>query len=294
MERRDSKFIENFERRVEKTIKRYRLCDKKDKIFVACSGGKDSTTVMYLLNKFGYHVEGLMIDLLMGEWSKKNLQNMKKFYKETGVKLNVISIRKELGYSICYIKSVIKSKSKFKVTDCIVCGILRRWLLNRKARELGATKLATGHNFDDEAETVLMNIFDGNPKLGVSMGPKVGITKDSKFVQRIKPLYFVKEVDVRKYSELMGFPVLYARCPCSVGVTRRRIAKFLDDLESEIPKIKKNIVNNFSLLIPRLKRSFKGEGMRYCEVCGEPSRGHMCNACKVIKMLKGDREKIKL
>jgi uncharacterized protein (TIGR00269 family) len=277
-------FIEEFEKKVKDTIEKYHLLSKEDKVIVACSGGKDSTTTIYLLKKFGYNVEGMIIDLLMGEWSKKNLENIKKFCKENGIKLHVINMRKEFGCSMCYIRMSLQSKTK--LSNCGICGVIKRWLLNRKARELGATKIATGHNLDDEAETVLMNIFAGNPELCIGFGPKTGITNDGKFVQRIKPLYFCTNEEVRKYSKIMNFPVLYEPCPCSLGSFRREIRKWLTEMESYDPEVKINIVKNFLKLLPILRRNRKKGELKHCKVCSEPSRNDICKTCELIKTLR--------
>ena len=123
----------SIEKKVLQTLNKYKLISKKDKIVVALSGGKDSTSVLFILNKLGYHVEGLMIDLHLGNWSKIHLKNMEKFCSELGVKLNVADLKKELGQGICFIKSVLKKKKN--LTGCAVCGTVKRWILNKHAKK---------------------------------------------------------------------------------------------------------------------------------------------------------------
>jgi uncharacterized protein (TIGR00269 family) len=279
-----AEFIERFEEKVKGTIKEYGLVNKKDKVVVACSGGKDSTTTLYLLHKFGYDVEALTIDLNIGEWSDKNLKNIRGFCERLGVKLDVLSMREEYGCSICYIRSGIQSKKK--LGNCSICGVIKRWLLNKRSRELGATKLATGHNLDDEAETVLMTLFKGNPEIISGSGPITAGVKDRKFVPRIKPLYFCTNDEVRRYSKAAKFPVLYDPCPCSVGTYRIRIRKWLAGLARRDPEIKANIVRNFLALLPILRKDRKpGKKMKYCRICQEPSRNDVCKRCQLMNMM---------
>lgn len=264
---------------VMRTIKENNLISKADKVIVAMSGGKDSTTVAYLLKKFGYEPEALHINLHMGKWSDENLANVKKFCQQYKIPLHVFSIKKDLGHTICYIKDVVKSQTNLK--QCTICGILRRWLINKKARQLGATKLATGHNLDDEAQTALMNLFKGNLMLGINSGPKVGLFEDKMFVTRIKPLYFCKEEDVRKYSQSMKFPVLYQRCPCVIGAYRHEVRNHLNDLEKSNPRMKENIVRSYMKMLPELRAVIKKNSIRHCKECGEPSRNDTCKACHI-------------
>ena len=186
---------------------------------------------------------------------------------------------------MCYIKDILKSKG-LKLRSCTICGILKRYLLNREARKLRAAKLAIGHNLDDESETILMNFFKGQEKYNAKLGPKIGLIKDKKFVQRIKPLYFCKNDDVRKYSKLMNFPVIYEKCPCSADVFRRNIRNELNEYEKINKDVKLNIVNNFLRLLPKLRENIKKGKLSYCKVCCEVSRQDICSACKIIGMLK--------
>jgi uncharacterized protein (TIGR00269 family) len=275
--------VGEFEAKVRETIKDYELCNKKDKIVVAMSGGKDSTTVAYLLKKFGYNLEAIHINLLMGKWSDENQEDVEIFCKKHKIPLHIYDVRKEIGYAMCYVKSVLQNKAKLK--QCTVCGIIRRWIINKKARELGADKIATGHNLDDEAQNVFMNFMHGNPSLGINLGPLTGSIQDKKFVSRIKPLYFMKEKDVELYSREKKFPVLYQRCPCVVGALRHKIRKQLDVLEEKDKNIKENLVRNFLKIQKELRKRIKGE-LVYCKECGEPSRNEVCKVCSMLKQMK--------
>jgi uncharacterized protein (TIGR00269 family) len=279
----NQKEIKEFEAKVRKTIQEYQLCSKKDKIIVAMSGGKDSTVVAHLLKKFGYNVEAIHINLLMGKWSDENQKDVELFCSEHKIPLHVYDIREEIGYAMCYVKSVLKERAKLK--QCTVCGIIRRWLINKKARELKGTRIATGHNLDDEAQNVFMNFMHGNPNLGINLGPVTGSIQDKKFVLRIKPLYFIKEKDVEIYSRTKKFPVLYQRCPCVVGALRHKIRKELDMLEKMNSDCKEKLVLNFLGIQKELRKKIKGK-LIYCKECGEPSRNEICRVCSMLKSLR--------
>lgn len=270
----------NIESDVKKTIEKYGLLEKKDNIVVALSGGKDSTSILYILHKLGYNVQGLMIDLKLGNWSVTHNENMKEFCSSLGVKLTIVDLKEELGQGICFIKSVLKKQKN--LTGCTVCGIIKRWILNKYAKKLGADKIVTGHNLDDETQTVLMNFLKGNVYLGANSTPMTGEKNKKGFVQRVKPFFFTPEDEIRKYAKEKNFKILYDKCPCAIGTYRVETRAWLEGISNE-EKLK--IVKSFQKIIPKLRKESVSQTFE-CKKCGEPSRGELCNACKIFECMK--------
>jgi len=268
------------ENKVKQTLKKLKL-SKKEKIVVALSGGKDSATTAYFLHKFGYKIEGLHIDLGMGDYSKRCRDAVEKLCGLFGIKLYVYDVKKEMGSSMCYIRTSIQARQTHgEIKNCAICGVIKKWILNKVAREKGFKLIATGHNLDDEAQTFLINILKGSPELSANTGCITQNTKDRKFVARIKPLFYVFEDDVRKFTKEKKLPVIYEGCPCLIDSYRKSIREWMRKNLNE--KQKENIMKNFERLILKLQKLKSGESVNYCGVCGEPARGKVCRKCKLF------------
>lgn len=272
-------FIKYFEAKVAETIKGYKLISKNDKTIIACSGGKDSTTVLYLLNKWFGNVTALAIDEGIPGYRNVTLEDLRNFCSRNRIPLKVVSYKDAFGFSLH------EALRKVKVLPCNICGTLRRHLLNTGAR--GFTKIATGHNLDDEAQSIMMNFFKGNFEIAARLGPLTGIASDSKFTPRVKPLYFCHEKEVAAYAFLMNFGIRFNECPHSRVSFRAAVRDFLNRLEQQKPGSKQNVVENFLKLLPLLKKKHSGSAvMRHCESCGEPSSNEVCKACSYVASLR--------
>jgi uncharacterized protein (TIGR00269 family) len=186
-----------------------------------------------------------------------------------------------MGSGMCYLRSAIQSKQgKGKLKNCAICGVIKKWILNREARKLKANKIATGHNLDDEAQTFLMNIFKGNPKLSANIGAITRNISDKKFISRIKPLFYVPENEIREFAKQNKLPVIYEKCPCALDSYRIQVRKFLEKMPSST---KQNIMKNFDAIYKKIKK-IKDSKIKYCEICGEPSRKQICKKCELMKI----------
>ena len=266
------------ETKVNNTLKKIKI-PKRNKILVALSGGKDSTVTAYLLKRFGYNIQGIHIDLSMGKYSQKCLKAVRELCRDLKIKLHIYDIKSEMGSSMCYLRTSIQEKQvKGKLKNCAICGVIKKWILNREARRLKADKIATGHHLDDEAQTFLLNIFKGSPELSANSGPISRNIRDKKFISRVKPLFYVFEDDIREYSKKHELPVNYAKCPCAIDSYRIQVRGFVNTLSK---KDKENILMNSERLLKKLHK--KTSKIKYCEICGEPSRKERCKKCELMR-----------
>lgn len=278
-------FFDYFETKVFKTIKRYELIKHGDRVCVATSGGKDSLAVLYMTmlycKKQNIDFFALAIDEGIKEYRDHTLDDLRVFCENYDIPMTVLSFKTRFGANLDDVQEkAIKEQNK---KPCTVCGILRRSLLNKGARELGATKLVTGHNLDDEAQSFFMNILKGSMAHNASLGPMTGLSENSDFVPRVKPLYFISEQETRLFAFLKGFKVEFNECP-NIGLSfRATVRDELNVLENKTPGVKHGLVNSFLQILPELKEKYRKErkSFTYCERCGEPCSGTICNVCKL-------------
>lgn len=287
-------FLSYFEDRVFKTINKYNLIGRKDKLCVAASGGKDSLTVLYLTKKFLEKnniptdtLFALAVDEGIHNYRGKTLADLRTFCAEHRIRLEIVSYKDEFGHTLQEAYPIVNKDTKKK--PCNICGVWRRYSLNKYARKLGATKVITGHNLDDEAQAIVMNLFKANTSLAAHLGPISGVQAHDLFVQRVKPLYLCPEKEVKLYTVLKGFQVQFAECPYSQDGYRSQIQDMLNEFEAKYKGTKQGIINSFLDLLPALKeREMKSETrtVQECKECGEPAHGDICNSCKIMGVLK--------
>jgi len=278
-------FIEYFESKVFKTIRQFDLIGKEENLGVALSGGKDSLTLLYILGKLAeknpkIKLNALSINEGISGYRDKTLQTAKNFCSKNNIPLKIYSYEEEFGMSLDNILKVLDVK------PCTICGIFRRYLLNKKSKELKFTKLATGHNLDDECQSIMMNQFKNNIHASARLGPKVGIKENDKFVQRIKPLYLCTEKEVATYAFVNNILDDFTECPNIPKSYRAQVRDMLNDFEAENPGTKYSIINSFLLMLPELKNRFKDGSVNTCKECNEPSSKDKCNACRYVDKLE--------
>ncbi|MGZ4903859.1 MAG: TIGR00269 family protein [Halobacteriota archaeon] len=260
---------------VEKKIKReVRKAKVEGTLAVAFSGGKDSAVALYVLNellaKSETNIVAITIDEGIAGYRDAALETAALLITQLGVEWRVVSFEQEFGVRIDQVRD----------RPCTLCGILRRSLLNRAAKEAGASTLATGHNLDDEAQTILMNYLRGDIDrlLRLNHGKKAGL------VRRIKPLKYVPEKEVALYAFLKGIPIDLEECRFSFGVFRAEVRELLNELEANHPGTKYSLARGHEKILQLTQRTpFE---LRECVECGEPSVKQLCQSCEILAKLR--------
>ncbi len=286
-------FLSYFEEKVFYTFRRYSLIGRDDTICVAASGGKDSLSVLYLTKKFlersnllTEKLFALAIDEGIANYREKTVEDLQSFCAKEKITLKIIRNREEFGHTLEEAYLIVNNGTNKK--PCNICGVWRRYLINKYARQYGASKVVTGHNLDDEAQAIVMNLFKANTSLAAHLGPISGVQDHKLFVRRVKPLYFCTEKETRLYALLKGFQVQFVECPYAKTGYRAEIQEMLNAFEAKYKGTKQGVVNSFLAMLPLLKEKELQErqsSIKECSRCGEPAHGEICNACKIMEVL---------
>ncbi len=279
-------FIEYFERKVQRTIEKYKLFDKDEKVLVALSGGKDSVVAFYVLNKLGYNVDAFHINLGIGEYSKKSLEVVKALSKLIeNRKVFVVDLKKLVGKTI---GDLINNPTRRPA--CSYCGITKRYLMNRFAYEFGYDALTTGHHLDDELNFFCHNLINWNLEYLVKQGPKQ--EKEDKFVKKVKVLYEVEEKEIKAYADALNLPYYKGCCELADNQKTKKYSFFWEELSKSNPQVKIQFIRGFL----RNKKHFCLENdlkFNHCKVCGFPTPREVCSFCAIWdkKISKEDLKK---
>lgn len=221
-----NKLHKRLRRNVGQAIADFGMISEGDKIMVCLSGGKDSYTLLDILLNLqqsapvNFSIVAVNLDQKQPGFPAHVLPE---YLSSIGVDFKIVT---EDTYSI------VKEKIPEGKTTCSLCSRLRRGILYRTAKELGATKIALGHHRDDMLETLFLNMFYGGKMK--SMPPKL-ISDNGEHIV-IRPLAYCKEKDIEKYSVAKGFPIIPCNlCGSQDGLQRQVVKEMLQDWDKRFP-----------------------------------------------------------
>ena len=224
-----------------KAIADFNMIQKGDKVMLCLSGGKDSFTLLYLLNQLRkrsnnkFELFSFTLDQGQPGWNDAGLRD---WMAQHNIPYEVY---KQDTYSVV-IEKVPETK-----TYCSLCSRLRRGSIYTYAAKHGYTKIALGHHRDDMIQSLMMSIlYNGEVK---SMPPK--LLTDNKDHIVIRPLVYCQEKDIAEFSQLMQFPIIPCNlCGSQENLARQRIKKLINDLADENEKIPSNMLHALQAVQP--------------------------------------------
>jgi uncharacterized protein (TIGR00269 family) len=274
-----AEFNQNIRNNAREVIIDYQLIKPKERVAVGLSGGKDSILTLHILvelmEELDFELVAVSIDEGISGYRGEGIISARANAAKLGVEMVEGSFKEEFGFTLDQAADLYQSA-------CIPCGVFRRQLLNKISYELGADKVATGHNLDDEIQSFLMSFAKADFRRFSKFGPKLDRIHP-KMVPRIKPLWKIPEKDVGIWAVMNKVDVHFAECPYSHTSLRAKVKNYLNELEGKREGTKISILESFNKTFRFKKKEIV---MGVCSRCNEPSSLNICKACEMVEEIK--------
>ena len=226
-----------------KAIADFNLIEDGDRVMVGLSGGKDSWALLQMLDVLRRKAP---IDFTL---VSVNVDSGYKEYQHDLIAKTCAGRGWELRIEHTTIGEVMDDILETNATPCSLCARLRRGVLYRLAKEVGATKIALGHHLDDFIETLLLNLFFA----GALKAMPARLVSDNQKHVVIRPLVYVTEAEARAYAKENELPIIGCCCPAcgDLSLQRQRVKRLVMELEREHPNVKGSMIKALANVMPR-------------------------------------------
>jgi uncharacterized protein (TIGR00269 family) len=292
-------YLEWVPEQTQRFIQKYDMFTPDERVLVAVSGGKDSLALWDVLLRLGYQADGMYIGLGIdyrdGEsYSGESLEKARGFVETfwPTARLEVVDVGALYGATI---PEAAQISNRGRGKPCSVCGLVKRHVMNRVARDGGYATLVTGHNLDDEAAVLMSNVLHWHTGYLARQAPTlppthVGLSK------KAKPFCRLYERETAAYALLRGIDYVYDECPHAVGSKTIYYKELLNQLEQESPGAKLQFYLSFLQAKKKVGLFAQVEEqvtLNACERCGQAtSAPGVCAFCRLwdrIGQVKGRR-----
>jgi uncharacterized protein (TIGR00269 family) len=278
-------FVEWFTAMTQRTVEKHKMFGPEDKVLVAVSGGKDSLALWDVLLTLGYQAEGMYIGLGIDEelaYSTKSLEFCHRFVgvHHPGAVLHVVDVGTEYGQTI---PQLARTKRRGRGKPCAVCGLVKRHVMNRMARDGEFVAIATGHNLDDEVAVLMQNTLHWQTGYLARQAPV--LAERDGLARKVKPFVRFYERETAAFALIRGIDYIYDECPFAKGSTTNLYKELLNQLELNSPGAKQQFYLQFLRTRDAGKVRFaelEQAELQPCVRCGQPtSAGELCAFCRL-------------
>ncbi|EFJ25043.1 hypothetical protein SELMODRAFT_100488 [Selaginella moellendorffii] len=272
-------FFQLLEDEVHETITQNQLFKKGERVAIAASGGKDSTVLAHILSElntrhdYGLDLFLLSIDEGISGYRDDSLETVKRNEVQYGIPLKVLSYKELYGWTMDEIVKEIGRKN-----NCTFCGVFRRQALDRGAALMKADKMATGHNADDMAETILLNLLRGD--IARLSRCTAIMTGEEGALPRCKPFKYTYEKEIVMYAYFKKLDYFSTECIYSPNAYRGYARDFIKDLEAIRPRAIVDIIKSGEDF--RISSTARMPVQGVCSRCGYISSQKLCKACVLL------------
>ncbi|OAG30966.1 cytoplasmic tRNA 2-thiolation protein 1 [Nematocida displodere] len=278
-------FLHSIEEEAHRTIRETRMFEGITTLIVGVSGGKDSTVMAHILNllnqkyRYGLSIKLLCIDEGISGYRDKSIEVVRQNEKDLLLPLTILSYQETFGHTMDSVVSQIGRKS-----NCTYCGVFRRGSLEDGAKMLKGEMIATGHNADDIAETVIMNYLRGDISRLTRCTHALSEKSSPEVIPRCKPLMRVYEKEIVMYAFYQKLPYFSTECKYSPGAFRGVARTYIKSLEKLNPRFILQIISSGDKV---QKQASSTPTTKPCTICARhcSGSGGICKACLLLKTL---------
>lgn len=248
---------------------------------VAVSGGKDSLTLLSVLNgltsRQGWKLVALTVDEGVAGYRDEAIDHASSAARQMGLDHVVVSYRELFDFTL---DQALNWKDQREVSSCSICGVFRRRAIDEAGARAGVDVIATAHNLDDYVQTFMMNLLHGDVERIAWQEPTA--TGEEFPLRRVKPFMEIYEEEIALFAYLSQIPFQSASCPYMHEGLRSEVRNYVNKMEASHPGMKNVLLKSSLEVISKFGPSARKPAIP-CSDCGKPSSSGLCNVCRTRK-----------
>jgi uncharacterized protein (TIGR00269 family) len=266
------------------------------RILVAVSGGKDSAVLLSMMvdiigRRRDVELIAGCVDEGIGGYRSPSMECAGQLADELGIRFETLRFH-ELGFGemdkvVQLMPSMGEKHTEAKgLMPCSYCGVFRRQSLNELAHRLGADVMALGHNLDDMAQSILMNLQKGEVERSVRLAPHTKSAIDG-LAPRIVPLRWIPEQEIHAHAIHSALPIFHGECPHAPGAMRQQSRSVVARLEASTPGARHGLLHSLDQIrdLHREAHPHAEKEINRCTECGEITSRETCQSCTMRRWL---------